>query len=459
MSAITVGRVSRPNAKKPNATSRLANLTALLVALVVLVALAAACGPGSLDDEMANDQTATETGTEARTGNPSEDLIEPSSNLDGASEIIAGAQIPGDEPSVVASALRGRRDNPLFDEPLVDLDLIISGGPPPDGIAPIDWPNFERASTVDWLEPQEAVIAVEIGGEARAYPVGILISHEIVNDTFGTLPVTVSYCPLCNSAVVFERRAGERTLTFGTSGSLYNSALVMYDRQTESLWTHYTGQAIVGELVGTQLKLIPAATVNWKTFKAEHPDGLVLSRETGFPNSYGFNPYVGYDDPSTSPFLFLGTPDQRLAAKERVLVVRHADQEVAVVLDTLAAQGTLALEFNENPVEIVVEIVVFHQPGTATPLEQASVALGRDVGATAVYLSEVDGQNLTFERVTNDERDYVFIDAQTGSSWSLLGRAIDGPLQGAMLTPVEHLDTFWFAIAAYSVDIEIYGDR
>ncbi len=469
------------------ATPKPAGFAALLVALVVL---AAACGSSSPDDEMAADQSSDESNTETspktNTGNSNEgdvsgditnidrnegDLVESPSSFGEATGIIASPQIPGDEPNVVASALRGSRDNPLFGEPLVDLGLIISGGPPPDGIASIDWPNFEKASTVDWLEPQEAVIAVEIDGEPRAYPVRILISHEIVNDTIGTLPVTVTYCPLCNSAVAFERQADGRTFDFGTSGSLYNSALVMYDRQTESLWAHYTGQAIVGELVGTQLKLIPAATVSWSTFAAEHPYGLVLSRETGFGYSYGSNPYAGYDDPDTFPFLFLGTPDERLAAKERVLAIRYAGQEVAVVLDTLAEQGTLALKFEatsadagsgsagDNQDENTVEIVAFHQPGTATPLEQPSVALGRDVGATAVYLSEVDGQSLTFERVIHSELGYVFMDAETGSSWSLLGRAIDGPLQGARLTPVEHLDTFWFAISAYSPDVEIYGDR
>ena len=140
--------------------------------------------------------------------------------------------------------------HPSFPPPLVDVSRIRSGGPPPDGIPPIEDPKFDIASGVDWLEETEPVLFVEVDGDARAYPLQVMTWHEIVNDTFGEIPVTVSYCPLCNSALAYDRRLEGRVLDFGTSGRLFNSSLVMYDRQTESLWTHFDGRAVVGALTG-----------------------------------------------------------------------------------------------------------------------------------------------------------------------------------------------------------------
>ncbi len=208
----------------------------VLFALAVLVSLAvfaAACGES---DDMADEDNAgntTDDDNRATTNNAPDDTTPVPTRFDTDEDagIFAPQQIPGDEPNRGPSALRGPRNNPRFPDPLVELRLIISGGPPPDGIPAIERPTFEEVAAVDWLQPQEAVIAVEIGGEARAYPVQILIAHEIVNDTFGNRPVTITYCPLCNSAVAFDRRLDGQTFTFGTSGSLYNSALVMYDRQ------------------------------------------------------------------------------------------------------------------------------------------------------------------------------------------------------------------------------------
>ncbi len=185
----------------------------------------------------------------------------------------------------------------------------------------------------------------------------------------------------------------------------------------------------------------------WETFTTEYPDGLVLSRNTGLRSSYGSNPYVGYDNPDTSPFLLAGAPDPRLPAKTRVLAIRSGGQAVAVVTESLAAVGVKMVDVGPDD----LSVVAFHQAGTATPLEHREIALGRDVGATAVYLTEVDGQSLTFARTADDR----FIDNETGSTWTLLGSAIDGPLAGSRLTPVEHLDTFWFSIAAYSPNVEI----
>ena len=363
-------------------------------------------------------------------------------------------QIPGDPPEITVSALREGITAPQLPEPLVAPSDILSGGPPPDGIPSIDAPEFDRASEVQWLEPQEAVIALVVNGDARAYPAQVLIWHEIVNDTVGGEPVTLTFCPLCNTAIGYYRQLGDRILDFGTSGRLYNSALVMYDRQTESLWAHYTGQAIAGELTGVQLELIPVATVAWETFGAEHPNGLVLKRPGGLRRSYGTNPYAGYDQPDGRPIFPVGEPDPRLPPQTRVLVVRHGDTSVAVQLDALRTEGALRLDLDGTPV------VAFHLPGTATPIESPQVAFGRDVGATGVFDSTVDGRVLSFVRkpsAASSEGPGAFIDDQTGSTWSVLGLALDGPLAGTQLEAIEHLDTFWFAAAAYDSGIELIG--
>jgi len=194
--------------------------------------------------------------------------------------------------------------------PLVDPADIISGGPPPDGIPPIDDPKFADAAAVDFLSPQEPVISLVLGHDARAYPAQILVWHEIVNDTVGGVPVTVTYCPLCNTGIAFRRPVIEgKLLDFGTSGKLYHSNLVMYDRQTESLWPQALGQAVMGPLTGTKLELVPVQMVAWADWLAEHPQGRVLSTDTGADRPYGQNPYEGYDRPDSAPFLFQGTPD------------------------------------------------------------------------------------------------------------------------------------------------------
>ncbi len=324
-------------------------------------------------------------------------------------------------------------------EPLVDIGEIISGGPPPDGIPPIDEPRFLPTSAVEFLADDEPVLAIEVGGDARAYPVQVMLWHEIVNDTIGGVPVSVTYCPLCNTAVAVDRRVDGRVLSFGTSGMLYQSALVMYDRQTESLWSHFTGQAIAGRLTGAELEGLPVSTVAWRDWRNAHPQGLVLSRETGFDRDYGSNPYPGYDDVDNPPFLFEGEIDGRFAAKTRVVGTGLDSTPTAIRLDALLERGVVPFELDGGPV------VAWALPGTRSALDRADVTGGRDVGATGVFLSTVEGRLLTFRRVENG-----FVDDQTGSTWDVLGTAVEGPLAGTTLTPLEHVDTFWFAWAAFA---------
>ncbi len=410
---------------------------ALMIALFLFLA---ACGQGEpiTGDLSADPDTALTAGAPEPDG-PELGDSDDSLATDG---FILVDQVPGDPREDTISALDDS-SNPELPSPLVDVAAIRSGGPPPDGIPPIDAPAFERASTVDWLEDNEPVVVLSVDGESRAYPIQILTWHELVNDTYGDIPVTVSFCPLCNSAVAYRRDVDGRILDFGTSGRLFNSSLVMYDRQTESLWTHFTGSAVVGALTGTQLELLPLQTTSWASFRDANPDSLVLSRMTGHSRDYGRNPYPGYDDISQAPFLFDGEPDDRLQAKQHVVAIRAGGDAAVVVLDDLAEIGVIEVDVGGAPA------TVWHIPGTASSLDSGSIADGRDIGATGVFSPVVDGERLDFVR---DET--TFSDSR-GNTWDILGTAISGPLTGERLEPIEHLDTFWFAIAAFSPDVRI----
>ncbi len=340
-------------------------------------------------------------------------------------------------------------DSPVADglpDPLVDPDRILSGGPPPDGIPAIDEPLFLRAGDVDFLDDQEAVLALSVDGEERAYPVRILIWHEIVNDTVAGTPVSVTYCPLCNSALAFDRRVAGRLVTFGTSGKLYLSDLVMYDRQTESLWSQLEGRAIAGVLTGSQLRRLPVATITWADWRRANPDGWVLSRDTGFDRNYGANPYQGYDEPDSDPFLFDGDVDERLPAKERVVAIERGGEAVAVRLAHAAQERVVPVEVGG------AELVVFAAPGLASSLDSADVTKGREIAATGVFEPRTGGRELTFTAAGDG-----FVDEQTRSRWNLLGEAVSGPLAGKQLPRVQAVDTFWFAWAAFEPDTRIVG--
>jgi hypothetical protein len=333
-----------------------------------------------------------------------------------------------------------------FSRHSVPLSEISSGGPPRDGIPPIDAPKFLNVAGGDgFLKDQEPVVAFEMNGDARAYPIQILMWHEIVNDTVADVPVAVTFCPLCNTAIAFDRRLDGRALDFGTTGNLRHSDLVMWDRQTESWWQQVTGEAIVGELTGRRLTFLPAAIVSWREFKAAYPRGQVLSTDTGHERRYGVNPYAGYDDADESPFLFNGTPDKRLPPKERVVTVSLGDEDAAYPFPVLEQLRVVNDTVDGRPV------VVLWQKGTVSALDRPAIAGSRDVGAAVVYSPLVDGRRLTFRADGNG-----FVDAETGSRWTLLGRATTGPLAGRQLEPVVSANHFWFAWAVFKPNTRVY---
>ena len=327
---------------------------------------------------------------------------------------------------------------------LVEPARIRSGGPRPEGIPTIDSPSFQRASEVEALLDAEPVVAVAINDDARAYPIRVLTLHELVNDTVGEVPVTVSYCPLCNSAVTYDRRAADRVLDFGTSGSLYQSSLVMYDRQTQSLWTHFDGKAVIGHLAGAQLDFYPTQIVAWSEWLRDNPEGRVLAGEAGGPslNAYGRNPYAGYESSENllSPDFQSEAIDERLPRKERVIGLRNSGGEaVAIRHSHLREAQVVRLTFNGRP------LVVWNLPGAASAIDAREVSEGRDVGTTGVFSALIGDTALTFEPAEGG-----FRDRETGTLWSVTGKATAGTHEGAQLTPQEFLDTFWFAWSTFN---------
>ena len=321
-----------------------------------------------------------------------------------------------------------------------------SGGVPRDGIPPLDEPQFESISDADkWLDDVQPVVSLEINNASRAYPLAILTWHEIANDTLGGVPLSVTFCPLCNSAIAFDRRVGEATLDFGVSGNLRNSDLVMWDRQTESWWQQLTGEGIVGAYAGYQLDLVPAQIVSWGDFKTAFPEADVLSRNTGHTRAYGNNPYYGYDRVDQSPFLFDGRPDDRLLPMERIAALVLDGQPLAFPFLTLEEEKAVNFASEGG------DIVVLFRPGTASALDQSRISESRDVGSTGVFEAELEGQTLTF-RAEGDG----FVDDRTGSTWNVLGQAVSGPLSSKALTPIVHGNHFWFAWAAFAPETQVY---
>jgi len=189
-----------------------------------------------------------------------------------------------------------------IEDATIPVDEIRSGGVPKDGIPSIDNPKFIAADEADYLEPDDTIVGLAIDGDARAYPLRILAHHEIVNDTVGGQPVAVTYCPLCGTAMTFSRAYDGKTLSFGVSGLLHHSDVLMYDRQTESLWSQLGLQAVAGDYSGTELEWLPSEQMKWKAWRSKHPDTRALSTDTGHRRSYSRNPYAGYHKSSGTMF-------------------------------------------------------------------------------------------------------------------------------------------------------------
>ena len=282
-----------------------------------------------------------------------------------------GAALAGPE-----SQWRYEWPNTDFAKSSVEFGEIFSGGPPKDGIPSIDRPQFVPVAETQNLGPKEPVIGLTIEGDARAYPLRVLTWHEIVNDEVGGVPVAVTYCPLCNSAIVFDRRVAGTATEFGTTGKLRNSDLVMYDRETESWWQQFLGEAIVGERTGTRLRFIPARLESWERFAQRHPDGKVLVPNNPGSRAYGSNPYAGYDS-SRRPFLYRGEMPEGIAPLARV--IRVDDQ--AWSLELLRSRQRIEAG----------DLILTWEAGQNSALDTRTISDGRDVGNVFVQRRSADG--------------------------------------------------------------------
>ena len=262
-----------------------------------------------------------------------------------------------------------------FTQATVDLGEIMDGGPRRDGIPPIDSPTFIPVSEADHLNPLDPVMSFTHNGETRAYPLRVMTFHEIVNDVVGGEPVAVTYCPLCNAAIVFDRNVGGEILDFGTTGKLRKSDLVMYDRQTDSWWQQFSGESIAGSYAGTELTMLPSQLLSFERFAEAHPDAVVLQDPTRFRRPYGMNPYRGYDT-LAEPFLYNGPFPDGIAPLQRVVLVRHDSGTFAVSTAKLAEDGV----FEEAGIEVSFEA------GQASALDTQVIAQGRDVGNITVTM-------------------------------------------------------------------------
>lgn len=259
-----------------------------------------------------------------------------------------------------------------FSKMSVPVHEVLSGGPPRDGIPSIDNPKFLPLSEVTDIPGREPVIWLEVEGDVRAYPLRVLTWHEIVNDTIGGVPAAVTYCPLCNASIVFDRRIGDKILEFGTTGKLRNSDLIMYDRQTDSWWQQFSGTSIAGSFLGTKLTLLPSRVTSMEAFRKANPNSQVLVPNNPRIRDYGRNPYAGYDS-SSAPFLYRGEMPDNISPMARVVVVRTGGAPIIVSMERVR-NG----EFEESGYSIS------WTEGVASALDRAKIADGKDVGAIRV---------------------------------------------------------------------------
>ncbi len=328
---------------------------------------------------------------------------------------------------------------------LIRLDELVRGGPPKDGIPALRAPKFESAESASaWLAPAEPVQVVRQAGEVRAYPLQILIWHELVNDVVGGRPILVSFCPLCNAAVVFDRSVDGAAVEFGVSGLLRNSDMIMFDRPTEPLWQQLTGEALVGEHAGGRLEIVASQVVPFRALAEAFPNARVLGRDTGHRRAYGRNPYEGYEYRSRTIFPAPYRRSASIRPMERLLAFRSGSRTLAYVLADLRERRVVSGGRRGR------EYVVFYEPSMVTPLGAGTIAESGAVGTAGVFSRILDGERLEFGWEGG-----AIVDRGTASTWNLFGQAKSGPMQGVALRPIEHGVYYAFAWLAFRPRTEL----
>ena len=424
----------------------------LALATTVLV-LAAACSDGA-EETAATPESGSEAAGEQR------DTPSPAASTPAAAQAVEPEEVacpyahhtdPSGQVDIVRLPPDFCRDWPDQDwsRHTVPFGQIVRGCGARDCILALDAPGavstdgpygVARFAPVDAAGyPDNFPIAVlRIGEVARGYPLHILTFHEIVNDEVAGVPVVASFCPLCNTALAFDRRVDGQVLDFGVSGNLRHSDLIMWDRQTETWWQQATGEGIVGRHAGVQLKFLPMSVLSYGDFKRSFPEADILTEETDFNYIYGNNPFPNYDSGGVPRYL-IRRADPRLPPLERVVTLSAEGLNLAVPFSTLSEVSLAIVDLDG------VAVVVFWAPGTLSPLDDFDIASSRDIGSAAAYLPTVDGRTLTFVAAGSGR----FRDEETGSLWDVTGLAVSGPLAGSRLPPVDHSTQFWFAWAAF----------
>jgi hypothetical protein len=328
--------------------------------------------------------------------------------------------------------IRGR----VTDETLLDefAKNVRSGGPPKDGIPPIDEPKYVTVQEVkETLDDDDVVFILESSDPVKIYPQYILVYHEIVNEELEGKSISITYCPLTGSVIAYKGDIQTMETTFGTSGELLNSNLVMYDRVTNSYWPQILGTAINGPSKGEDLETTSIAWTRWGLAKALYPNAMVLSEKTGFLRNYGNDPYGAYTEDDSyyqtgGPFFPVMNIDKRLPSKEVVIGIKTGGALLAVTKSSVADVGVLNLELGENPFVAIYD---------------------KSLEAVRVYSRRVNGETLEFSL-----RNGVILD-DSASFWTAKGQALEGTYKGESLSPVTYFDVMWFAWSAFYPETEL----
>ncbi len=336
---------------------------------------------------------------------------------------------------------------------LSEIQIVLPKGSFPT----LDKPKFvNKKEGMEMFFPKEPVIVVEINGIAKAYSLNILTMHEIANDELEGIPILVTYCPLCNSGIVYNRlvnyKGKKEILEFEASGMLRNSDMVMLDRKTETLWQQLMGTAIVGYYNKTELDIVPSLIISVEEFFDRYPNGQMLSKKTGFAETeknYGYNPYKKYDEKENPIQYFFNSDkvDKRLPAMERIVDIENNGDYKIYSFTSAAKNGVINDTFKTS------KVVLFYKSGTVSVLDENEISASKDVGSVTVFNAVVDGNHLTFAKENE-----MFIDMETNSKWDITGRCYAGKLKGKQLQIAPHGNHFAFAWLAFNQDSEIYEE-
>ncbi len=328
----------------------------------------------------------------------------------------------------------------------IDLNDLKLGGPPKDGIRAIQKPKFvSLKDAASWVGGGEPVIVVELEGEARAYPLQVLLWHEMVLDQIGDVPLLVTYCPLCNSSIAFDRRVDGKVYDFGVSGMLRHSDMIMFDRETDSLWQQLTGEAVVGSLTGKRLDIVTSQVVDFAAFAKNFPDGKVLSKDNGQNLPYGNTPYAGYEQ--AGRVMFPAVVDRPIGRPlEKVVSFTLEGKSRAYTFERLRQAGVVDGKIKKT------RYVVFYDGAALSTMEQKQIKSSRQVGSAGVFSPELDGKGLKFKF-----KDGTILDKETGSSWNVLGMATEGALAGKRLKPIQNGVFYAFAWMAFAPKTDLIG--